>query len=408
MKWWSAIWTMLIRRNKALCKLTAHVLLLYWLLWPLSVVAQDGNLQVEPEDVQISLVTFGPGDEVWALFAHNAIRVQTVSTDLLYNFGYFDLAEPDFYWNYARGIMRYYAVPEDTPAAYDYYARIGRSIREQRLDIAPQQASLLAQQLQQLTMPDSRIYDYDYFFYNCSTRVRDLLDQALGGQLRTALQPLPADTTLRREALRMVQSDVPVYIGLQLALGRPVDIEINQWQAAFLPDNLAAQLAVLDGPLLQSDEMIANGPQAASELQPKYLLFAGFGLLTMLLILLPAVLSGDFWSRLGVRLWLLLSSLAGSVLLLLWCCTYHQPTFYNENLLLLLPSNLLLWRCRGDMIEKLAAWLMLLAMIAALLLKLTPQAQFNHDLLLWLLPAQLAVLYFWFISMRERHVRVLW
>jgi len=399
---------MLIRRNKALCKLTAHVLLLYWLLWPLSVVAQDGNLQVEPEDVQISLVTFGPGDEVWALFAHNAIRVQTVSTDLLYNFGYFDLAEPDFYWNYARGIMRYYAVPEDTPAAYDYYARIGRSIREQQLAIAPQQASLLAQQLQQLTMPDSRIYDYDYFFYNCSTRVRDLLDQALGGQLRTALQPLPADTTLRREALRMVQSDVPVYIGLQLALGRPVDIEINQWQAAFLPDNLAAQLAVLDGPLLQSDEMIANGPQAASELQPKYLLFAGFGLLTMLLILLPAVLSGDFWSRLGVRLWLLLSSLAGSVLLLLWCCTYHQPTFYNENLLLLLPSNLLLWRCRGDMIEKLAAWLMLLAMIAALLLKLTPQAQFNHDLLLWLLPAQLAVLYFWFISMRERHVRVLW
>lgn len=383
-------------------------LLCLCLLLSSAVSAQQTVQPRAAEDVRISLVTFGPGEEVWALFAHNAIRVQTASTDLLYNFGYFDLAEQDFYWNYARGIMRYYAVPEDTPAAYDYYARIGRSIREQQLAIAPQQASLLAQQLQQLTMPDSRIYDYDYFFYNCSTRVRDLLDQALGGQLRTALQPLPADTTLRREALRMVQGDVPVYIGLQLALGRSVDIQINQWQAAFLPDNLAAQLAVIDGPLLLGDKMIANGPQAASELQPKYLLFAGFGLLTLLLILLPAVLSSDFWSRLGVRLWLLISSLAGSVLLLLWCCTAHEPTYYNENLLLLLPTSLLLWRFQGGTIEKLAAWLLLLAMIAALLLKLTPQTQFNHDLLLWLLPAQLAMLYFWFISMRERHVRVLW
>jgi len=403
-------------------KLTSCVLLL--LLW-LSVNVQAqlidpptaaDSTATEPtateptatDKVQISLVTFGPGKEVWALFAHNAIRVQTADIDLLYNFGYFDLDAPGFYWNYARGIMRYFAVPEDTTAAYDYYARIGRSIREQQLNIAPEQAALLAQHLQRLTEPDTRIYDYDYFFYNCSTRVRDLLNQAFDGQLRAALEPVPAQTTLRQEALRMVQGDLAVYLGLQLALGRPVDARINQWQAAFLPDNLAAQLALFDDQLLRSDVMLADGPQAADELRPKYLLFAGFGLLTVMLILLPAVLSSDFWSRLGVRLWLLTSSAAGMVLLLLWCCTRHEPTFYNENLLLLLPTNLLLWRCRGSLLEKLAAWLLLLGLIAALLLKLTPLTQFNHDLLLWLLPAQLAVLYYWLISMREQRVRVLW
>jgi len=382
-----------------------------------SVLAQQTAAMAEPvapvDPVQISLVTFGPGEEVWALFAHNAIRVRTDGTDLLYNFGYFDLAEPGFYWRYARGIMRYYAVPEDTQAAYAYYADIGRSIREQHLDIEPGQARLLAQKLQQLTQPDSRSYDYDYFFYNCSTRVRDLLDRALHGQLRATLEPLPAQTTLRQEALRMVQNDVWVYLGLQLALGRPVDMRINQWQAAFLPDNLAEQIAQMPASepaasVLSSDVMIEEGPQAAAQLQPKYRLFAGLGLLTVLLILLPAVLSSDFWARLGVRLWLLLSSLAGIVLLLLWCCTAHEPTYYNENLLLLLPSSLLLWRFRGSLVEKIAAWLLLLALLTAVLLKLTPHAQFNHDLLLWLLPAQLAVLYFWFISMREQHVRVLW
>lgn len=400
-----------------LSRVMRNTVLLCTLLLAGNALAQQIAAMAEPaesfEPVRISLVTFGPGEEVWALFAHNAIRVRTDGSDLLYNFGYFDLAEPGFYWRYARGIMRYYAVPEDTQAAYAYYADIGRSVREQQLDIDPGQARLLAQKLQQLTEPDSRSYDYDYFFYNCSTRVRDLLDQALRGALRTALEPLPADTTLRREALRMVQNDVWVYLGLQLALGRPVDMRINQWQAAFLPDNLAEQIAQMPasvpaGPVLSSDVMIAEGPQAAAQLQPKYLLFAGLGLLTVLLILLPAVLSSDFWARLGVRLWLLLSSMAGILLLLLWCCTAHEPTYYNENLLLLLPSSLLLWRFRGSLIEKVAAWLLLLALLTALVLKLLPQAQFNHDLLLWLLPAQLAVLYFWFISMREQHVRVLW
>ncbi len=407
-KWWSAIWTPTTAGAEVLRQLPSCLLLLFWLQLSSHVPAQQADPQPATDAVRIALVTFGPGEEIWALFAHNAIRVQSTDVDLLYNFGYFDLHEPGFYWRYARGIMRYFAVPEDTAAAYDHYARSGRSVREQQLDLAPQQAALLAHELQRLVAPDQRVYDYDYFYNNCSTRVRDLLDQALNGRLRAALEPVPAATTLRREALRMVQGNVLVYLGLQLALGRPVDVRINQWQAAFLPDNLATQLAVFDQQLLRSDVMIAQGPQAATNLQPKYLLFAVFGLLTVLTILLPAILSSDFAARLGVRLWLLLSSLAGMVLLLLWCCSLHASTHYNENLLLLLPSNLLLWRFRGRRIEKLAAWLMALAMIAAVALKVLPQAQFNHDLMLWLLPAQLAVLYFWLISMREQRVRVLW
>lgn len=366
--------------------------------------------QPNVDKVQIALVTFGPGEELWSLFGHNAIRVQTPATltepatDLLYNFGYFDLDEAGFYWRYARGIMRYFAVPEDTSAAFDYYRRIGRSIREQKLNLAATAARQLAHDLQRLTEPDARVYDYDYFYYNCSTRVRDLLDQALGQQLQQAMKPLPAATTLRREALRMVQGDFMVYLGLQLGLGRPVDVPINQWQAAFLPDNLAQQLAEFDGPMLRSDEVLVNGPQAAQQLQPKYLQFALLGLLTVLVILLPAVLSSVFWSRIGLRLWLLCSGLGGVMLVLLWCCTQHESAWRNENLLLLLPSNLLLWCLNGSQLEKLAGWLIPLALLAAAILKLLPGAQFNSDLLLWLLPAQLTVFYFWFISLREQRV----
>jgi hypothetical protein len=64
----------------------------------------------------------------------------------------------------------------------------------------------------------------------------------------------------------------------------------------------------------------------------------------------------------------------------------------------------LLWCLNGSKLEKLAGWLIPLALLAAAILKLLPGAQFNSDLLLWLLPAQLTVFYFWFISLREQRL----
>lgn len=357
------------------------------------------ELLAETDVPRIALVTFGPGPQIWARFGHNAIRVTWPESslyggsDYLYNFGYFDFNEPGFYRNYATGNMQYYAVAENPARAFVYYRELGRSIREQPLDMPPEQALAIAVELNRLIQPDERRYPYDYFFNNCSTRVRDVLNDALGGALFDQYQPLPAAHTLRWDALRMVQDDLLLYLGLHIGLGRVVDQPISQWDAAFLPGILADQVARLDGVAI-NDQAVFQGRAEAEDFQPRHTSMALLGLVTVLLIVLP--LRGQSgWRLTGARVWLLVSGLGGLLLLFLWLMTNHEAAWRNENLLLLLPTNLLLLGMGNSRLAQLAGWLIPIAVAAAILIKLLPHAQFNLDLWLWFIPAQLTLFYVW-------------
>ncbi len=351
---------------------------------------------------QIALVTFGPGPQIWARFGHNAIRVTWPEdsahggSDRLYNFGYFDFNEPGFYWNYATGNMQYYAVAEDPIRAFAYYRHLNRSVREQVLDIAPQQAMDIASELNRLIQPDQRRYPYDYFFNNCSTRVRDVLNTAINERLYQQYQPQPAAHTLRWDALRMVQDDLLLYLGLHIGLGQQVDQPISHWDAAFLPGILADQISALDTNPVLGDQTIHTGRAELTTFQPRYWSMLLLGLVSILIILLPTLNQRRWLALSGLRLWLLFSGLTGLLLLFLWLISNHEAAWRNENLLLLLPTNLLLWRLRNSLFERLAGWLIPVAILTALLVKLLPHSQFNTDLLLWLIPAQLAVFYCWY------------
>ncbi|MFW5816276.1 MAG: hypothetical protein ACOCVP_05415, partial [Wenzhouxiangella sp.] len=56
------------------------------------------------------LVTYGPGEEVWEMFGHNALWLRDPATGLdhTYSFGYFEIDRAGFHLDFARGIMNYY------------------------------------------------------------------------------------------------------------------------------------------------------------------------------------------------------------------------------------------------------------------------------------------------------------
>ena len=134
--------------------------------------------------------------------------------------------------------------------------------------------------------------------------------------------------------------------------------------------------------------------------------FLALGFASVLLIVLPAVF---FRSRLlalmGARCWIIVSVLGGGMLLFLWLFTAHQAAWRNENLLLLNPMALLLWRFRGGRVERAAAPIMAAGLLAAFVLKLFPGAQWNYDVMIWLVPAQLALLWVWYREMRKKNGR---
>lgn len=342
------------------------------------------------------LVTYGPGPEVWERFGHNALWLydEAEGEQALYNFGFFDFEQRGFLQNFIRGRMLYYAAATDPAREFPFYERRGRSVQYQRLRLSPEQALWLAQELRQAVQPENREYLYDYFLANCSTRVRDALDQALGGVLRRASTDVILDDSFRRSALTQVQDDFGLYLGIQLGLGRPADRPISRWDSFYLPHHLAAAVAAegwSDPPVLHS-----SGQPWATKLEPPWTAMAVLDLVCLCGVLLPAFLlrRRPGLARLGALLWFVIGGLAGLVLAFLWLATDHQAAWRNESLLLLNPLALLVVigqvRYPSAYWLRVCLWTLLGLLLGALILKLFPGSEFNYDLLLWLTPPQLA------------------
>jgi hypothetical protein len=100
-------------------------------------------------------------------------------TDLAYNWGEFDFAQPNFLGRFLTGDTKYSMRAYDAPAFAEAYARrFNRAVYVQELAVAPGAARALADSLRAFDTEARRYYRYDYYNDNCSTRVRDALDFA--------------------------------------------------------------------------------------------------------------------------------------------------------------------------------------------------------------------------------------
>ena len=168
------------------------------LLGPLAVKAETS----EPE---AWLVTYGPGAEVWELFGHNALWLRDEASGLnhSFSFGYFELDRPGFHLDFARGIMLYYGAATPIERELAFYRSRERSVQVQRLALSSAQIHELHRLLDRAIFPAPQYYQYDYFFANCSTWLRDLIDQVLEGELRQQLDQQPARLNFRDHIRRM-------------------------------------------------------------------------------------------------------------------------------------------------------------------------------------------------------------
>ena len=370
---------------------------------------------------EVWLMTYGTGDLIEERFGHNALWVRDPARgiDAIYNFGFFDFDQPGFYQNYLFGRMMYYAVARDPADELGYYQWRDREVLAQRLNLSDDQIDRLSNWLEVQVSPENRNFRYDYYFNNCSNRIRDALDHALDGGLRSQTESVPAEQNLREHTRRLIQDSPLLYLGIHAGLGRSVDQPRTIWEAMFLPEVVARQIREVNNPLVGEagepmvlEERILHASdrsEPAAEPQTSWFLFGLMGLITAALVLLPTVFFGpSAISLLPFRLWLLTSALAGAVLLFLWFFTEHQAAWRNENLLLLNPLILGLWRARFGGLANTCAGLVAAGLLLSVLLKFFDGAQWNYDLMLWWLPAQIAVLYTWYrssCSRTEAHIK---
>ncbi|MEO8460128.1 MAG: DUF4105 domain-containing protein [Dokdonella sp.] len=322
---------------------------------PAAAVPINTSIADAPE---ISLVTYGPGEIYWERFGHNAILVRDpVSGEAIaYNYGIFDFDDDDFFWNFARGLMRYRIAAVRFDDDLPIYVDEGRSVTEQRLQMSAQQRIALRDFLRWNTQPENAYYRYDYFTSNCSTKVRDALDQGLGGLLKQQSTGRSQGYTYRIDALRLMSPDAWLMLIVDLGLGPYADQRIDFWQESFVPMTLAKVVRSAqtsgDGAtpvaLVSEERTLARGriaepPELPPDLRWPFL-FVGLG--SGILMLVLARLRSSPVARVALSILAFVFSLTccigGSVLLALWGLTDHRSAWRNENLLLLSPLCLLL------------------------------------------------------------------
>jgi hypothetical protein len=294
-------------------------------------------------------MTMQPGEIFFERFGHNAIVVDdpAAPSPISYNFGFFDMGEPGFIGRFVKGDMQYMLVALPVADDLSYYREVGRGVSIQWLDLTPAQAQDIADALATNARPEHARYRYDYFTDNCSTRVRDALDRAMGGALRRQLDVRSGGETYRSESVRLASPATWMWLGFDIGLGPFADRPLSRWEDGFVPMRLAASLREMKNtegrPLVLSEHEVL--PHTIAPEPPDMprrwwpWLVAGLVLAVAARWLAthrPRVLGAmalPFWTVCGVL---------GLVLAFIWCCTVHRAGWANHNLLVFSPLCLLL------------------------------------------------------------------
>jgi hypothetical protein len=383
---------------------------------------QPSSTPTLPADVaagsplEISLLTIGPGPIFWERFGHNAIvvRDRDAGTTVAFNYGIFDFEQENFLENFARGNMRYRIAADRLDDDIEMYREESRSIIEQRLDFTPEQAAALRDFLWWNTRPENAFYRYDYYLANCSTRVRDALDQALGGAIRSGTEGRSRGYTYRMDSLRLMAAEPLLMLGIDLGLGPYADQRIDFWEESFVPAMFARALgdvkvAGADGttrPLVSNETTIERGtipdpPELPPDLRVPFLI-AGLAIgLALYLFARSPVRALRTPASLFAIVFELFCGVGGLVLLFLWLGTAHQSAWRNENLFLLnplclalMPAAATLLRARPRLTHRafVVASIVLVLAACALFSKILPWfAQANLHWILLFVPIHLAM-----------------
>lgn len=317
----------------------------------LSAQAQ-GTLALKDMDaVRISLLTCQPHEEVYSIYGHTAIRYQDLArgTDLAVNYGMFSFHKPYFVLRFVFGLTDYEMGIEPFEAFCAQYASYGSGVYEQVLNLTPEEKLTIAKAIDTNYEPQNRVYRYNYFYDNCTTRARDMITNHL--QARVDYTPEKShDTTSYRQIVRQCANNTPwIRFGNDMLLGIKADLPIDRAQRQFLPANLMDDFesATLNNGSGSKRKLVASsgwvvqpGVQTSSSSFPLSP--------TALMLILAAIILGTtaIESKLNMRFrwfdafWLLLCGLIG-ILLFVMIFSQHPTVSINLQILFFCPYTLL-------------------------------------------------------------------
>ena len=210
---------------------------------------------------KFSLLTCTPGEKIYELFGHTAIRyVEGDSIDLVFNYGMFNFNSPDFIYRFVKGETDY-ELGIDVYRSFEYsYRRRGSAVYEQKLNLTPDETIMLLHSLLENYKPENRVYRYNYFYDNCTTRAKDMIEKAISGTVE--FEPIEGRKTYRSIVHQYTAGHPWSELGIDLCIGsqadKPIDTDAMMFAPFYLLDGLkTAGITRDDG----SEESLISGTE---------------------------------------------------------------------------------------------------------------------------------------------------
>lgn len=302
------------------------------------------------DSIRFSLLTCAPGTEIYSLFGHTAIRYEnyTRRIDVAFNYGMFSFNTPNFIFRFVAGETDYQL--GITPYSYfeAEYAMRGSSVYQQVLNLTQSEKERLLTILENNYLPENRIYRYNYFYDNCTTRARDKIEECIEGKV---VYPDSLSGKSYRSIVHEFTAGSPWNeFGIDLCLGAEADKEINKRQQMFSPFYMkyyALNAYIVDAggtrrPLILDETKIVD--VEPEEVQPGFILSPL--MCGSLFLALCVVMAWGQWKT--QRIWwgwdivlYGLQGLAGCIIAFLFFFSVHPTVGSNWLLILFNPIPLL-------------------------------------------------------------------
>lgn len=201
--------------------------------------AMEQQTLPEDNDIRFSLLTCGPGTDIYSLFGHTALRYENhqKSIDVVFNYGLFSFDTPNFILRFMLGETYYRLGATDYKYFLSEYQMTDRDVWQQTLNLNSEEKHRLIALLEKNYRPENRVYLYNFFHDNCSTRPRDLVERVVKDRLHYADDMTTTDTgrSFRDIVHECCKGHPWSQLGMDLCLGSEADRPISRHQMMFAP-----------------------------------------------------------------------------------------------------------------------------------------------------------------------------
>jgi hypothetical protein len=201
------------------------------------VLAPAARAEESPAPI-VYLVTVAPGGALFSTYGHAALCVETVGQPeaACYDYGVAQAeSEGALFWGTLRGKKLFVPVKVGQSVMMGMFQNEERAMWKQILPLTPEQARHLAARLDSAVLAREG-YAYNPAFSNCTTQLRDLIEDTTPGKLRSdVVPPGPSFRELCEQGLSGKAIELAF---VSMVLGGGAEAHPTEWQLMFLPAQL--------------------------------------------------------------------------------------------------------------------------------------------------------------------------